>query len=200
MKTYIPKKTFIEADAVLEAPVRFFGACRVREKCSIGRFTFINDRTTLFPGTSVGRYCSIGKGCEIGAPTHPDDWLTSSPVAFAIERHFPNERDLFAQQPFEQYRPVVIGSDVWIGSLAIVFGGVSIGHGAIIGGGAVVTEDVPPYAVVVGAPARLHRYRFDEATVARLLAAEWWTRDPEEIGALDFRDVEGALNRLEAAR
>lgn len=197
IKNYIPKKTSIEPSAVLEAPVRFFGACRVRENCTIGQFTFVNDRTTLFPNTAVGRYCSIGKSCEIGAPTHPDNWLTSSPVGFAIERHFPNESALFPQSPFPQYQQTTIGADVWIGSLSIITGGVTIGHGAIVGGGSVVTTDVPPYAIVVGAPARVLRLRFDESTVQRLLSSRWWEMDPTEIAKLDFTDVDKSLERIE---
>jgi acetyltransferase-like isoleucine patch superfamily enzyme len=198
IQNYIPKKTSIEPSATLEAPVRFFGTCRVREDCSIGQFTFVNDRTTLFPNTTVGRYCSIGKSCEIGAPTHPVDWLTSNPVAFAIERHFPNESAIFPQSPFQQYQSTTIGSDVWIGSLAIVTAGVSIGHGAIVGGGSVVTADVPPYAIVVGSPAKILRYRFDETTIQRLLSVEWWTLEPEEIAKLDLTDVTKALDAIEA--
>ncbi|MEP3345376.1 MAG: CatB-related O-acetyltransferase [Litoreibacter sp.] len=198
MKNYISRQTSVEKSAVLEAPVRFFGTCRVRENCSIGQFTFINDKTTLFPETTIGRYCSIGKSIEIGAPTHPDDWVTSSPVAFAIERHFPNESSIFPQSEFKQYKPTAIGSDVWIGSLSIIFAGVKIGHGAIIGGGSVVTSDVPPYAIVAGTPARVLRYRFDEATIQRLLATQWWKLEPADVGRLDLDNLSETLDELEA--
>lgn len=198
MRNYIPKSSSIEASAILEAPVRCFGSVRVREDCSIGQFTFVNDRTTLFPGTTVGRYCSIGKACEIGAPTHPDTWLTSSPVGFAAARHFPKEAKLFKQLPFDQYKPTRIGSDVWIGSLSMISGGVTIGDGAIVGAGAVVTSDVPDYAIMVGSPAKVLRYRFDAETVRRLVASQWWTLPPNEVAELDFSDVEQALAVLEA--
>ncbi|QUJ75718.1 CatB-related O-acetyltransferase [Sulfitobacter albidus] len=198
MKSYIPKRATVEPCARIEAPVRFFGAVRVREACRIGQFTMVNDRTTLFPQTAVGRYCSIGKGCEIGAPMHPVGWLTSNPAFFAVEQHFPEQSDLFPQTAFEQYAPTTIGSDVWIGSLAIINAGVSIGHGAIVGGGSVVTKDVPPYAIVGGSPARLIRYRFDEETVQRLLATQWWKLPPEELATLDVTHVHEALETLEA--
>jgi len=76
---------------------------------------------------------------------------------------------------------VVVGSDVWIGTRAIFLPGVSVGHGAVIGAGAVVTRDVPPYAVAAGNPARVVRYRFDEETIARLLACAWWEWPEEKV-------------------
>mgnify|MGYP000852219224 CR=1 FL=1 len=74
-----------------------------------------------------------------------------------------------------------IGSDVWIGSEAILMGGVHIGSGAVIGAGAVVAKDVPPYAIAVGNPARIIKYRFDTETITRLLRIQWWNWSQEEI-------------------
>jgi acetyltransferase-like isoleucine patch superfamily enzyme len=90
---------------------------------------------------------------------------------------------------------ITIGSDVWIGRNAVLLAPVTIGHGAIVGAFAVVAKDVPPYAVVVGNPARVIRYRFDAPTVARLLALRWWDWSDEEIRerAADLRDVYALL-------
>jgi acetyltransferase-like isoleucine patch superfamily enzyme len=71
----------------------------------------------------------------------------------------------------------VIGHDVWIGHAAIIMPGVNIGHGAIIGSGAVVTKDIPPYAIAVGVPAKVIKYRFDETTIAALMDIAWWNWD-----------------------
>lgn len=76
---------------------------------------------------------------------------------------------------------IVIGSDVWIGYEAAVLSGVTIGDGAIIGARAVVTKDVPPYTIVGGVPARHIRRRFDEETIARLMALRWWEWPYERI-------------------
>lgn len=77
-------------------------------------------------------------------------------------------------------KKVIIGNDVWIGSHALILGGVKIGDGAVIGAGAVVTKDVPPYAVVGGVPARIIKYRFSQEIIDKLLEIKWWNL-PENI-------------------
>lgn len=76
---------------------------------------------------------------------------------------------------------ILVGNDVWIGESVRVMGGVKIGNGAVIGAGAVVAKDIPPYAIAVGNPARVVKYRFDEATIKRLLAVKWWNWSLEKI-------------------
>jgi acetyltransferase-like isoleucine patch superfamily enzyme len=74
-----------------------------------------------------------------------------------------------------------VGSDVWTCADCLIVGGVHIGDGAIVGAGAVVTKDVPPYAIVGGNPAHLIRYRFNEEQIAALLEIRWWDWPPERI-------------------
>jgi chloramphenicol O-acetyltransferase type B len=80
-------------------------------------------------------------------------------------------------------RPLRIGNDVWIERRAILLPGVTVGDGAVIVAGAVVEEDVPPYAILAGSPARIVRYRFDPDTVAKLLAIRWWDWPDDRIKA-----------------
>ena len=86
--------------------------------------------------------------------------------------------------------PIRIGSDVWIGSRAIILSGITIGNGAVIGAGAIVTRDVPPYAIVAGNPARLIRYRFPPETIAALEEIAWWDWPADKVererGAFDL--------------
>lgn len=77
--------------------------------------------------------------------------------------------------------PPVIENDVWIGSSAIIMQGVHISNGAVIAAGAIVTHDVPPYAIVAGIPARIKRQRFDDAVIEQLLAWRWWDLSIEEL-------------------
>ena len=83
--------------------------------------------------------------------------------------------------PPQQIERITIGSDVWIGRNAVLLGGITVGHGAIVGAFAVVAKDVPPYAIVVGNPARVIRYRFGPKQIAHLLALKWWDWDDDTI-------------------
>jgi hypothetical protein len=78
--------------------------------------------------------------------------------------------------------PLRIGNDVWIGEYAVILANVSeIGDGAVIGAGAIVNKNVPPYAVIVGNPARIVRFRFSKEIINELLASKWWEKDIEEL-------------------
>ena len=198
MANRISKAANVEKDAILEAPVSIFGACHVRKNCAIGQYSFLNGRTTLYPGTKIGRYCSIGVNCEIGAPSHPIDRVTTSPITYDGPQMFPRSKVAFTQTPFDPYQDTIIGSDVWVGSMVVILGGVRIGHGAVIAAGAVVTKDVPPYTIVGGTPAREIRKRFSDEIAERLLESAWWELPPEEIAKLDMTDPTRMLDQLEA--
>ena len=85
------------------------------------------------------------------------------------------------QAPFKAFSEVRIGHDVWIGAHARLLGGIRIGNGAVVGAGAVVTKDVPDYAIVGGVPAKIIRMRFDDATMERLRATQWYLYDWADI-------------------
>ena len=152
----------------------------------------------------IGKYCAIAYGVVIGLDNHPIHHLSSHGFSCTADpTHMYSELDV----PASRLRPnplrgkTIVGNDVWIGRNAIVMGGVRIGDGAVVGAGAVVTKDVPPYAIVAGVPARIIRYRFDEATVRRLLASRWWDYPPEFItNELVFDDIEQCLQALEKNR
>lgn len=98
---------------------------------------------------------------------------------------------------------IIIGNDVWIGSGVTIMSGVYIGSGAVIGADTVVRKDVPPYAVVVGNPARIVRYRFDEETIARFMRIKWWNWETEKIEQhipQAAEDVAGFLEKFDTGR
>jgi len=184
--------------ATLEAPVSLYGNTIVSRNVKIGAFSYINGGTTIFPKVEIGRYCSFGKQLEIGADNHPMDWLSSSSFQYGIKVHFPHYsyegKQITRKSKIEL--KTVIGNDVWIGSSAIIRRGIKVGDGAVIGAGAVVVKDVPPYAIVGGVPAKVLKYRFDKETIVKLLKLQWWTLFPEEMKDVDFDDIKKAIEQI----
>ena len=106
--------------------------------------------------------------------------------------HRPPLWDLVQTDQFTEFAPTKIGSDVWIGTRAVVRDGVTIGHGCVIGAGAVVTKDTEPYGIYVGVPAKLTRYRFSQEIREKLMSLQWWDKDFAWIRSriADFQDVD----------
>ena len=121
----------------------------------------------------IGSYCSIGSGASFimaGNQGHRYDWISSFPF------YYMPEVETFSQSEdgFKKAGDTIIGNDVWIGSEAMIMPGVKIGDGAVIGSRALVTKDVPPYAIVGGNPAKLIKMRFNDHHVEMLLEMKWW--------------------------
>ena len=140
----------------------------------------------IMGNTSIGRFCSIAdRVCVLGT-THPvGDYVSTHPAFYSP---IPRSRISFSQkQVFDEYLYndisrkyyVEIGNDVWIGFGAIILGGISIGDGAVIAAGSVVTKDVPDYAIVGGVPARIIKYRFNSDEIQKLKEFRWWNKSKE---------------------
>lgn len=126
---------------------------------------------------TIGAFCSIGGDVRIYlGGNHRTDWITTFPLRVKLGLPLAG-----VDGATRSAGAVSIGHDVWIGNNATVLSGVTIGSGAVVGACAVVSSDVPPYAVVVGNPARVVRFRFDEATRERLLQVAWWHWSDEKI-------------------
>ena len=143
-------------------------------------------------GTTIGRYTSIARTAFAATLDHPTDFKGMHGFFF--------NSNLGYTDHVRDYSPLEIGSDVWLGHNAVISAGVHrIGDGAVVGAGAVVFKDVPPYAVVVGNPGRVVRYRFSPETIRSLLEERWWDKDIEElrpeIGAFDHPMSEWAPDR-----
>ncbi|HEY4081696.1 MAG TPA: CatB-related O-acetyltransferase [Burkholderiaceae bacterium] len=151
------------------------------QQFEIGRFSY-GEPTIHFDSSgsrlSIGQFCSIGEDVTIFmGGEHRPDWVTTYPFSLMIpgasqhEGHPKTKGD------------VIIGNDVWLGFGSTVLSGVRIGDGAVIGAGAVVAKDIPPYAIAVGNPARVIRSRFTPAQVTALLRIQWWDWPMEKIEA-----------------
>jgi hypothetical protein len=97
-------------------------------------------------------------------------------------------------------KKLIIGNDVWIGSNTTVMGGLTIGDGAVIAANAVVTHDVPPYALAAGVPAQIKKYRFEHSVIERLLAVRWWEFGLADLSGLPFNNIDECLSILENIR
>jgi virginiamycin A acetyltransferase len=125
--------------------------------------------------TKIGRYCAIAYGVRVVNHNHPLSFKGTSGLFFNPELGL-------CDRWLVEHNPLEIGNDVWIGVNVVIMPEVSrIGDGAVIGGGAVVNRDVPPYGVVLGNPARVVKYRFPEEVIARLLEEKWWEKDLAEL-------------------
>jgi acetyltransferase-like isoleucine patch superfamily enzyme len=163
------------------------GRATVKHDVTFGLGSYVGDYSFIGQWTDIGRFCSIANNATIAAQPHPLDWLSTNPA-------------LRGEAWVRAERRTVIGHDVWICANAVVLAGVEIGIGAVVGAGAVVLSDVAPYTIVVGAPALWTGDRFDEKTVDRLLASEWWNLPIERLRELPVRDIEAALEMIEVAR
>ncbi|MCD7098994.1 type B chloramphenicol O-acetyltransferase [Stenotrophomonas sp. MMGLT7] len=130
----------------------------------------------------IGSFCSIGSGASFimaGNQGHQYDWASSFPFFYMKEESaFSNSLDAF-----QRAGDTVIGSDVWIGSEAMIMPGIKIGHGAVIGSRALVARDVEPYAIVGGNPAKQIKKRFSDEEISLLLEMEWWDWPIDKIEA-----------------
>ena len=125
--------------------------------------------------TSIGRYCSMAKSLRAMNRNHPLEYKS-------MHGFFFNPALKYCSEDKINFIPLKIGNDVWIGHNAIIMPNVkNIADGAVIAAGAVINKDIPPYAVVVGNPARVVRFRFSKEIIEELIASRWWEKSIEEI-------------------
>ena len=158
-------------------------------------YDFIGDKLI------IGKFCQIAAGVEfvMNGANHQMNAVSTFPF-YTLEgwkMNPPAKKDL----PFKG--DTVIGNDVWIGQNATILPGVHIGDGAIIGANSIVGSDIEPYTIVVGNPAEVIRYRFDEDLTELLLKFKWWDKPIEEINELipiltssDLDKVKAEIRRL----
>ena len=148
---------------------------------SIGKYTYGDPKihSLNWPcAVKIGSFCSIGANVQIFMDlNHRTDWVTTFPFPAVPEF---TEASYICGHPWAK-GDVVIGNDVWLGNDVSILSGVTIGDGAVLGTGTVVAKDIPPYAIAVGNPAKIAKYRFTEAEIGRLLQLQWWNWPMDRI-------------------
>lgn len=137
---------------------------------SIGAYSYVGPGSRVIYA-NIGKFCSISDAI-IGMGSHPLNYIATS--SLFTEKCNGTGHSWVKKSCFDEFKTITIGNDVWIGTRAIIMGGVNIGNGAVVGAGAIVTHDVPPYAIVAGVPAKVIRYRFPQELIDKLEEAKWW--------------------------
>ena len=192
------------------------GSCvdfsRIGARVRIGRFNHllhvdVGTRSFTGPHTvliraRIGKYSSLSWGVTVGGGEHDYTRLTTHSFLYSDHDGLRSAAEPAAYDRFAA--PCTVGSDVWVAASATILRGVSVGDGAVVAANAVVTRDVPPYAIVAGVPARVIKARFEESLAERLRRIRWWDfpdaliRDNFELFARTPDDT--ALRRLEVLR
>lgn len=128
---------------------------------------------------TIGKFSSIGPNFCCGMGIHPTDGISTHPM--------------FYRGNIAEFKPVTIGNDVFIGANVTVLDGVTIGDGVIIGAGAVVNKDIPPYAIAVGCPIQIKKYRLSEKQIAAMQRIQWWNWDDRQL-----KNVRDMFNDIDA--
>jgi len=154
LKTIIGKNSIINKHSELDAD------CKIGSRVYIGKSCYLTKVT-------IGNYCSIANNVSIGQGEHDLSKISTNSLFYNDAYHKLTKKIC------------IIGHDVWIGVDAIILRDVKIGNGAVIGANSVVTKDVPAYAVVVGSPAKVIKYRFSDLKIKNIEKSKWWNYDLE---------------------
>lgn len=161
--------------------------CRHGKGNSFGKYLFLHENTsvgsynhigngTMTANARIGNYCSIAPYVKLGQMEHDISCVSTSTKIFGPKHGITSFTG--------DIEPTVIENDVWLAANVVVKQGVTVHTGAVVGAGAVVTKDIPPYAIAVGVPAKVIRYRFSDEIIAKLMESEWWNLEPEKARVL----------------
>ena len=187
--------SFFEGDNYIGPFSKFSG--------TLGRCTYIGRGGAVLG--KIGRFTSIAADVSIGVGGHPikAPYVSSSPSFFSLapacgKTFVKTQKYIDIKNVDGTEWPVVIGNDCWIAKNVIIMCGVTIGDGAVVGAGAFVNKDIPPYAIAVGTPAKIIGYRYNTETIEKLLKIKWWDKDDNWLNenADLFSDLDSFLNYI----
>ena len=150
----------------------FFGRYLfLHENTSIGEYNYIGNGT-MMANAQIGNYCSIAPYVKLGQMEHDLKCVSTSTHIFGPKHGITDFTG--------DMSPTVIENDVWLAANVVVKQGITVHTGAVVGAGAVVTKDIPPYAIAVGVPAKVIGYRFCDSIIDNLLQSQWWQLPPKK--------------------
>ncbi len=175
----------------------------------VGAFSYFSGNTLINKAKEIGRFCMINRDVTIGLANRAVNSISSHMLFdeprcdWADDYHSISAEERTATRrkhrrlEYKHKDTVSIGNDVWIATGVQILLGVTIGDGAIIAAGSVVTKDVPPYTVVGGVPARVIKKRFSDEVIDKLLELKWWEYGPDIMKGLDITEPERCVEELE---
>ena len=170
------------------------GTVALLSDVEIGDYSYLSGNA-IVSDTTIGKFCSIGPNFFCGWGVHPTNGISTSPVFYSSKAKF-----TFSQEDkVDEHPHITIGNDVFIGANVTVLEGVTIGDGAVIGAGTIVSKDIPPYAVVVGSPVQIKKYRFSDEKIQALQRIAWWDFDDAKLREVEkrFFDVDGFIDEFD---
>lgn len=154
-----------------------------RDDVIIGDFTYGNPKVRTGGNMAkciIGKFCCIADGVSIQLISdHHPEWISTYDLSVLLSES--NFENAYNRETCIVKGDVVIGNNVWIGERSIILPGVTIGNGAIIAAGAVVTKSIPPYTIAGGVPARCIRKRFSNEDISALNKVQWWNWSENKI-------------------
>lgn len=156
---------------------------KIYENClltnlEIQSYSYIGGSTKI-ANCKIGKFCSIAPEVRIGLGSHPVDRISTYPGFYS--KHASGVKHFHTDESIDEHPSTTIGNDVWIGTRAIIPGGITIGDGAVIAAGSVVTKNVLPYTIMGGIPAKLIKKRFSDTEINKLLDFKWWDKDEKYL-------------------
>ncbi|MGN0062103.1 MAG: CatB-related O-acetyltransferase [Alloprevotella sp.] len=172
----ISNLSFVSANNHIDPRAVIYRMVKMKSS-SIGRYSYVGNDTDV-EYADIRQFCSISAHCRIGMGGHTLSHISSCPL-FTQKINGCQEQWVEYDIRAVEEKRAVLGNDVWVGNHGLINWGVTVGHGAVIGAGAVVVKDEPPYAIVGGVPAKVIRYRFSPEVIEKLLEFQWWNLNDE---------------------
>lgn len=198
IKNLIRNLLFYKKSSIINIKAQVSPFCKITNS-KIDKYSYVNMRSTI-NNTEIGKFCSIAQNFSSGIGFHPIDFPSSSPIFYSKNNYFGNS--FVDVDFFKDSERVIIGNDVWIGANVTIADGVIIGDGTIIAAHSFVKNNVDPYSIVGGAPAKLIKYRFTEKEISILKELKWWDLDESLLRddffnkKLNFDELEKFYNKI----